>query len=218
MGRIEKLTREEELAVLNSCYNKFDSNGSSRAVYLTEWRGKNVAVKVFIDYAGYYQSIENELQMQLSADNELLDVLTELYAYGHNCLICEVATPLCMDEVDEVCDAVVYEDLPEYIQLSIDREMYEKIKYVVDTLESYTGFTNDNRQIGISDEDGRLVCYDYGYTTEVNYDIQVGNMDDYLWDTNHPLDAAKWMVEQNEPFSTHFDEEFDEECEDEEES
>lgn len=205
--KMRHLTREEELYILRSLQpSDFLDNGSSRAVYDANFNGYHFVVKIFLDLAGYNQT---QVELRMSEEEELQGSVAEILAVGQRCILCECVDPIDYDirdalesrySYDEYCERFredVTDEADIYDLADINEDDYNRALEVIDLLDCYAGSTSDNAQVGYGEYG--IVAYDYGYTTKLRYDEQVGHMDDYVYSrgTSIPLMAIDDIENEN---------------------
>ena len=191
------LTIEQEIELLNNAGN-FIGNGSSRAVYEIEYDGKPCVLKVYLDKAGEVQT-NNEIEMCKNYEG----MFANIYAVGHCCIVAEK-----VDLIDGYVIECAVSGCPydEYLDRENEPELsepeYEELCGLLEMIEGALGYSCDNDQVGFSKEQDIFVAYDYGYTSDIDFDEQVGSMDDYItWlGERGILSAAIHMAVQKMPF------------------
>lgn len=193
--KTKELTMEQALSVLEHLAmneSLFEDNGSSRAVYHILHDNKEYVVKLAGDKQGRKQNeIERELFNNVGSQGFLAPIV---WAYQDIMLICHYVEVLDFDLVEEAyCsspdDFVDWARQYYYCDEFESREkilsLYDDICKVVRSLEDYQGETSDNYQIGYNSHDfgtgvNQIVAYDYGYTTAIPRNEQVGSVEGYL--------------------------------------
>lgn len=211
---IKQLTKEQALQVVNYIRDNvnanedvsFEDNGSSRAVFQVEIGSSTYVVKMAGDMQGRKQ---NQIEMNLwenAGDQGFLAAIR--YAYKDIFIICDFVHifPCDLGEltygnpVDYFWEKVVEYGYCDYLGLDEDaseediEDIYEEINNTISSLEYYQGVTYDNYQIGIGANEYNnrstnysIVAYDYGYSTEIDREEQVG----YVEGVIHYGDYAK---------------------------
>lgn len=100
-------------------------------------------------------------------------------------IICDWVEPLNLDVVEAACEKsferyqeLVKEWYDEEDSKLLSKDFYLDIRNVVNEVEFFQGDSYDNYQIGWN-ENGELVAYDYGYSTDYSSKELIGNVEDY---------------------------------------
>ena len=180
-----RLSASEEIAVLRQIKNKAEyiDSGSSRAVFGLD---ENRVVKMAIDTQGQKQN-GREIEIYRGAEKYGNDRLFgEIYAYGSHIIICARMVEDLSDPIYSYFEDENWEHDPEYFEEYLegykreDWEKYQRALEVATELASWNGETQDNAQIG-QFADGSIRAYDYGYDTDTDNCVQVGNVESYCW-------------------------------------
>lgn len=191
------LTRKEALNLLADMTNEdYIDNGSSRAVYNVMFEGRECVMKIALDRQGRNQNtLEANLYMECGGT-----YLANIYArYSNVFLICEKVYMYNRDFVDNVAECGYDADgeLPRYDYEADEEDCIEvwkayeyrscedcqkaidDIRDVYNFLCDYQGDSSDNNQIGYR-ESGEAVAYDYGYSTDQDWEDIVGKIYRYV--------------------------------------
>lgn len=181
------LTKNEELEILNEALKNKDNylgNGSSRAVYEITYRGKKAALKVFLDEGGKNQS---DLEVKFFLSHR--DLTSEFYAVGKNCIVCELINMKYSEVVSEIYEQDLgYNAIEEFCDTDLTKEQYNNIISLFDELDDIY-YSDDNYQIGWSDERECFVSYDFGYQ-DFNGEL-IGHMESYICDY-----GDRWVLQE----------------------
>lgn len=191
------LTIEQEIELLKNAGN-FIGNGSSRAVYEVEYDGKPCVLKVYLDKAGEVQT-NNEIEMY----KNYAGMFANIYAIGHCCIVAEKVDLLDGYAIECAMSGSTYDEYSfNESKPELSEPEYEELCGLLEMIEGALGSSCDNDQVGFSKEQGIFVAYDYGYTSDMDFDEQVGSMDDYISELGEQgiLSAAIHMVVQEMPF------------------
>lgn len=202
---IKQLTKEQALEIINFVQESlaradgdvcFEDNGSSRAVFQFDYGCECYVIKLAADMQGRKQ---NQIEMNLWENVGHQGFLAAIrYAYKDMFIICDFVETLPFEvgqwayerDFDYFKKNVISEYdwvLPnEYAEEDI-AELYDEVRATVCLLEDYQGKTGDNYQLafGANEFNNRttkysVVAYDYGYSTDVDRDEQVGNVESHI--------------------------------------
>lgn len=195
---MRELTKEEALELLTRLEEEenYIGRGSSRAVFEFKHEGKAYAVKVAGDAQGRFQN-DRERTLWLETESEYL---APVEFYYDDVIIAFPIVLGCEDLADYIYESGIYdsedlddrEDFMNMFDIEEDEldNTIELFQNCVNFLSDYQGETSDNCQVGWLE--GRIVAYDYGYTTYDDRHDQVGDMDSYYDECSsiNPL----WMI------------------------
>lgn len=190
-----RLTVDEEKTILSQLMSCEEiGQGSSRTVFRPNdelckmpffQKHPNCVIKLGYGCGGWVQN-NRELKFFTKFGNSA--PLAWIYAYGQSIIIMEEVGGLGLDRdsIDEAwncgCDADEFVDTIYEWYGDDDEELDERLLYSIyyaySDLTELFGCTEDNSQIGLTD-DGRVVAYDYGYSSINRSQSQVS-------DYNHP--------------------------------
>lgn len=178
---IKELTIQEEKDILSSLNSKeYVGNGSSRLVFrisadiakYLNLPSEDYVIKLACGGGGYTQN-HAEIDAYKKYGDEL--PLARIVAYGKFIEVMEYVEPHpyigllmeCYDWLSGPTDLsnIIHGDYGDDEDVISEEEVdfiYNTIMVVAD----YFGYTSDNCQIGYAATDGRLVLYDYGYSTD----------------------------------------------------
>lgn len=204
MSIIKQLTKEQALEVINFVRESlakrdgdvwFEDNGSSRAVFCFEM-GTSYVIKFAADMQGRKQNqIEIDLWESVGHQGFLAPIR---YAYNDMFIICDYVNTLPYEvgewayvrDFDYFKKNVVSDYdwvLPDNCTDEEIKALYDELNETISLLENYQGETNDNYQLAFgANEFNRdttkyhVVAYDYGYSTDVERNEQVGDVERYI--------------------------------------
>lgn len=195
---METLTIDQEIELLDKA-GSFIANGSSRAVYEIEYNGKPCVLKVYLDRAGEIQT-SNEIEMW----KNYAGMFANIYAVGHCCIVAEKVDDVDCIAIEDAFAGASYEEYEEDKcgETELSESEYEELCGLIGMIEDALGENTDNDQIGFSQEQNIFVAYDYGYTSDMEFEEQVGSMSDYICELGNRgvLSAAIHMIAQEMPF------------------
>lgn len=202
---IKQLTKEQALEIINFVQESlsradgdvhFEDNGSSRAVFQFDYGCECYVIKLAADMQGRRQ---NQIEMNLWENAGHQGFLTPIrYAYKDMFIICDFVETLPFEvgewareyDLDFFKEHAVSEYnwvLPNNHTDEDIEELYDELNATICLLEEYQGETGDNYQLafGANEFNNRttkysIVAYDYGYSTDVDRDEQVGNVESHI--------------------------------------
>ena len=202
---IKQLTKEQALEIINFVQESlaradgdvcFEDNGSSRAVFQFEYGSDCYVIKLAADMQGRRQ---NQIEMNLWENAGHQGFLTPIrYVYKDMFIICDFVETLPF-EVGEGAREYDFDFFKEHIISEYNwvlpnnyteediADLYDELNATICLLEEYQGETGDNYQLafGANEFNNRtteysIVAYDYGYSTGVDRDEQVGNVESHI--------------------------------------
>lgn len=202
---IKQLTKEQALEVVNFVQESlaradgdvcFEDNGSSRAVFQFDYGCECYVIKLAADMQGRRQ---NQIEMNLWENAGHQGFLTPIrYAYKDMFIICDFVETLPF-EVGEWAREYDFDFFKEHVISEYNwvlpnnyteediADLYDELNATICLLEEYQGETGDNYQLafGANEFNNRttkysIVAYDYGYSTGVDRDEQVGNVERHI--------------------------------------
>lgn len=187
-------------------YRPIIDHGASRMLFAADKTVKdilgidqsiNCVIKVAIGLGGMKQN-SSEADMYIDYGNS--NYLAHIYFMGRYTIVMEEVEP---DDFRDMADEVGYdwEDdfdyFCDYNDITQDNPNYNMLKEAAELigfLASKQGCTSDNGQIGFR-ADGKLVAYDYGYSTDSSADTQTSRICDLMDDGEDRLRYLEGLID-----------------------
>lgn len=204
MEHMNPQTESKLLAYLK--YKSIIDHGASRMLFAADETVKEIlgldrdikcVIKVAIGLGGMKQ---NNAEADMFCNYGDSDFLAKIYLVGRYTLVMEEVDP---DDYRDMADEIGpnWEDdfdyYCEYEEIEEDDPKYAALKEAAELigfLAEKQGCTSDNGQIG-SRADGKLVAYDYGYSTDFSTDSQTSHICDCMDDGENRLYYLKGLVD-----------------------